>query len=202
MEFDELKDIWKENKAKNISIEPAEYDGLISQVKKAEKKVIIRYFVMSFFMAFAFYVFIGKILSVKHYDELTYIGMYLLLAAMLSVFIMVWSTVIILKKNNISNPSIDFLKNIGRKLKRRTLIKKIIIPIYLAAITVGITLVYIEVLAPFTMYMRIFLHILVLIFIYGVSVIATKRENRLYEKTYKPIELKINELLNEYNEQS
>ncbi|MEO8512587.1 MAG: hypothetical protein ABI543_03435 [Ignavibacteria bacterium] len=201
MEFDELKDIWKENKAKNISIEPAEYNGLISRIKKAEKKVIIRYLVMSFFMAFAFYVFIGKILSVKHYDELTYIGMYLLLAAMLSVFIMVWSTVIILKKNNISNPSIDFLKNISRKLKRRTLIKKIIIPIYLAAITVGITLVYIEVLAPFTIYMRIFLHILVLIFIYGVSVIATKRENRLYEKTYKPIELKINELLNEYNEQ-
>ncbi len=201
MEFDELKNIWKENKAKNISIEPAEYDGLISGIKKAEKKVITRYLVMSFFMAFAFYIFIGKILSIKHYNELTYIGMYLLLAAMLSVFIMVWSTVIILKKNNISNPSIDFLKNISRKLKRRTLIKKIIIPIYLAAITVGITLVYIEVLAPFTIYMRIFLHILVLIFIFGVSVIATKRENRLYEKTYKPIELKINELLSEYNEQ-
>lgn len=198
MEFDELKDIWKENKAKDISIEPAKYDGLISQVKKAEKKVIIRYIVMTFFMSFAFYVFIGKLISYKRYDDLTYAGIYLLLIAMTSVGIMVWSTVIILKKNNISNPSIEFLKNINRKLKRRTLIKKIIIPIYLAAITLGITLVYIEVLEPFTMYMRIFLHILVLIFIYGVSVIATKRENKLYERTYKPIENKINELLSEY----
>ena len=198
MEFEKLKDIWKENKAKNISIEPAEYDDLISQVKKAEKKVIIRYIVMTFFMSFAFYVFIEKLLSVKKYDDLTYIGIYLLLAAMISVGVMVWSTVIILKKNNISNPSIDFLKNINRKLKRRTLIKKIIIPVYLAAITVGITLVYIEVLEPFTAYLRILLHILVLIFIYAVSIIATKRENKLYERTYKPIELKINELLNEY----
>lgn len=198
MEFEKLKDIWKENKAKNTSIEPAEYDDLISQVKKAEKKVIIRYIVMTFFMSFAFYVFIEKLLSVKKYDDLTYIGIYLLLAAMISVGVMVWSTVIILKKNNISNPSIDFLKNINRKLKRRTLIKKIIIPVYLAAITVGITLVYIEVLEPFTAYLRILLHILVLIFIYAVSIIATKRENKLYERTYKPIELKINELLNEY----
>ncbi len=198
MEFEELKDIWKENKAKNTSIEPAEYDDLISQVKKAEKKVVIRYIVMTFFMSFAFYVFIEKLLSVKRYDDLTYTGIYLLLAAMISVGVMVWSTVIILKKNNISNPSIDFLKNINRKLKRRTLIKKIIIPVYLAAITVGITLVYIEVLEPFTAYVRILLHILVLIFIYAVSIIATKRENKLYERTYKPIELKINELLSEY----
>jgi hypothetical protein len=202
MEFDELKNIWKENRAKDLKLEPAEYEDLISKVRKSEKKVVIRYLVMSFFMAFAFYVFIGKILSTKRYDDLTYIGFYLLLAAMISVFIVVWSTVIILKKNNINNPSIDFLKNISRKLKRRTLIKKIIIPIYLAAITVGITLVYVEVLAPFAVYMRILLHILVLIFIYGVSVIATKRENRLYERTYKPIELKINELLSEYDQQN
>jgi hypothetical protein len=42
----------------------------------------------------------------------------------------------------------------------------------------------------------------VLIFIYGVSVIATKRENKLYERTYKPIEIKINELLEEYKQQN
>ncbi len=198
MEFEELKDIWKENKAKTISVSPAQYEDFFSQVKKAEKKVIIRYIVMTFFMAFAFYVFIGKLLSYKRYEDLTYIGIYLLLVAMTSVGVMVWSTVIILKKNNISNPSIDFLKNIRRKLKRRALIKRIIIPVYLAAITVGITLVYIEVLEPFSVYIRIFLHILVLIFIYGVSVIATKRENKLYERTYKPIEIKINELLSDY----
>lgn len=198
MEFDELKDIWKENKAKDISIEPAKYDGLITQLKKAEKKVIIRYIVMTFFMSFAFYVFIDKLLSFKRYDDLTYIGIYLLLIAMVSVGVMVWSTVIILKKNNIINPSVEFLKNINGKFRRRKLIRKVIIPIYLATITVGITLVYIEVLSPLAMYLRIIIHILVVIFILGISKLATKREDRRYERTVKPIETKINELLSEY----
>lgn len=198
MEFEELKDIWKENKAKNISIESAKYDSLILQVKKTEKKVIIRYIAMTFFMSFAFYVFVGKLLSYKHYDGLTYIGIYLLLAAMTSVGIMVWSTVIILKKNNIINPSIEFLKNINRKFKRRRLIRKVIIPVYLATITVGITLIYIEVLSPLEMYIRIIIHVFVIIFILGISKFATMREDRRYERTVKPIETKINELLSEY----
>ena len=49
MELNELKNIWKEKKGNNLSAEPAEYDSLIETLKKAEKKVIIRYLFMSFF---------------------------------------------------------------------------------------------------------------------------------------------------------
>ena len=199
MELDEIKNIWKEKKAGDVSIEPSLYNDLLSQIKKAEKKVIIRYVIMSFFMTFAFYVFTGILFSLKQYEDLTYVGIYLLLAAMISVFIIVWSTVIILKKGNISNQSIDFLKSVRKKLLRRRLIRKIIIPIYLAAITIGITLVYIEALSPYTILTRILVHILVVLLILGISIIAYKRERKRDERIFKPIENRINELLKDYD---
>lgn len=198
MEFEELKDIWKENKAKDIRFKPGEYDDIISNLRRSERKVIIRYIFMTFFMSYAFYIFIGKLIGFKRYDDLTYIGIYLLLIAMVSVGVMVWSTVIILKKNNIINPSVDFLKNINRKFRRRKLIRKVIIPVYMATITLGITLIYIEVLSSVELYLRILIHILVVIIILGISKFATIREDRRYERTVKPIETKINELLSEY----
>ena len=198
MEIDELKNIWKESGAKDIRFKPGEYDDLISKLRRSERKVIIRYIFMTFFMSYAFYVFIGKLFGLKRYDDLTYIGIYLLLIAMVSVGLMVWSTVIILNKNNIINPSVEFLKNINRKFRRRKLIRKVIIPVYMATITVGITLIYIEVLSSVELYLRILIHILVVVVILGISKIATLREDRRYERTVKPIENKINELLSEY----
>lgn len=198
MEIDELKNIWKESGAKDIRFKPGEYDDLITKLRRSERKVIIRYIFMTFFMSYAFYVFAGKLFGLKRYDDLTYIGIYLLLIAMVSVGIMVWSTVIILNKNNIINPSVEFLKNINRKFRRRKLIRKVIIPVYMATITVGITLIYIEVLSSVELYLRILIHILVVVLILGISKFATIREDRRYERTVKPIETKINELLSEY----
>ena len=198
MELDDLKNIWKEKKGINLSSEPAEYDSLIETLKKAEKKVIIRYLFMSFFMAFAVFVFINQFFGPKSFSDLTYAGIYLLFTAMISVFLMVWSTAIIMKKDSISNPSIDFLKSVRAKFRRRNMIRKIIIPIYLAAITIGVSLVYIEILSRYSLYVRILAHILVIIFILVISVIASRQENKRYLKTYKPIEAKLDELLDEY----
>lgn len=201
MEIDELKNIWKESKTNNIKSSGDEYESMISKLRKAERKVLVRYSIMTFFMAFAFYMLGGKVLSYKKYDDLTYAGFYLLFAAMLSVGIMVWSTVIILKKNNITNPGLDFLKQVKNKFNRRKLIRKIVIPIYLAAITVGVSLIYLEVFSLYSITARIIIHIAVVVFILVISYIASKREKMRDEKIYKPIEEQIDGLIKEYNEQ-
>jgi len=198
MEIDELKNIWKGNTARNTIQDGPGGSTLIQMLKKAERKVLVRYLLMSFFMAFAFYILGGKVLSLKKYDDLTYAGMYLLFAAMIAVFTIVWSTFIIFRKNNVNEPSIDFLKSIRKKIERRKMIRRIIIPVYLAAITLGITLVYIEVLSPLELYLRILIHLFVVVFILAVSYLASKREKRRYERTYKPIEERINDLLKDY----
>lgn len=199
MEIDDLKNIWKENTSRNTAPDSGSGSSLIETLKKAERKVLARYLLMSFFMAFAFYILGGKVLSLKQYDNLTYTGMYLLFAAMIAVFTIVWSTFIIFRKNDISNPSIEFLKSIKKKFERRKMIRRIIIPVYLAAITLGITLVYIEVLSPLETFMRVLIHIFVVVFILAVSYLASKREKRRYERTYKLIEGRIDELLKDYD---
>lgn len=201
MEIDELKNIWKESKANNFKITGEEYESLITRLRKAEKKVLFRYILMTFFMAFAFYSLGGKVMSHKQYDNLTYIGFYLLFAAMISVGIIVWSSVIILKKNNMTTPGIDFLKHVKNKFRRRKLIRKIVIPVYLAAITIGVSLIYLEVFSEYSLMTRIIVHIAVVIFILAISYIASKREKSRDEKIYKPIEEQIDGLINEYNEQ-
>lgn len=201
MEIDDLKNIWKESKANNIKVSAEEYESMISKLHKAEKKVLIRYSLMTFFMAFAFYILGGKVLSYKKYEDLTYAGFYLLFAAMISVGIMVWSTVIILKKNNMTNPGLDFLKQVKNKFNRRKLIRKIVIPIYLAAITIGVSLIYLEALAEYSILTRILIHLAVVVFILAISFFASKREKMRDEKIYKPIEEQIDGLISDYNEQ-
>lgn len=200
MEIDELKNIWKENKAGTIGGKPAEYESLLSKLRKAEKKVLFRYMLMTFFMTFAFYTLGGKVFSHKRYDDLTYAGFYLLFTAMISVAIMVWSTLIILNKKNIANPSHEFLLRVKKKFNRRRVIRKIVIPVYLFAITLGVSLIYLEVFAPFSLTTRIIVHISVIVFILSVSFIARRREMIRDEKTYKPLEEQIDNILKEYTE--
>jgi len=201
MEIDELKNIWKENRANTNNFAGEEYESLIQKLRKAEKKVLIRYSLMTFFMAFAFYVLGGNVLSQKKYDDLTYAGFYLLFAAMISVGVMVWSTVIILKKNDMTNPGLDFLKQVKAKYNRRKLIRKIVIPVYIAALTIGVSLIYLQVLSGYSMVIRIMIHAGVVLFLLAVSYFVSKREKMRDERIYKPIEEQIDVLIKDYNEQ-
>lgn len=200
MEIDELKNIWKENKPAKSAPDKGMYESVMDVLKKAERKVLFRYGLMSIFMLITFYFLGNVILRNNTFNDLSYAGFYLLFTAMIAVLFVVWSTAIIFRKNNISNPSIEFLKGIKKKFERRKMIRKVIIPVYLAAITAGITLVYIEVLSPLEMYLRVLIHLLVVVFILAVSYIASKKEKRRYEKVYRPIEERINALLQEYDQ--
>ena len=197
MEIDDLKNIYKEKKATAEFTATGEYDSLMTQLRRSERKVWIRSGLMTFFMLFAVYTLGGRAMSTKQYDPLTYAGFYLIFAAMAAVFIFVWSSVIVLRKKEVVTPSIQFLKKARRKLARRSLIRKIVIPVYLAAITIGITLVYIEVLAPLELLHRLLIHLLVIVFIVGISYIASRRERKRYETIYKPLEAQIDVLLKE-----
>jgi fatty acid desaturase len=198
MEIDELKNIYKEKKATDEITEAGQYDSMMIKLRKAERKVWFRSITMSFFMLFAVYTLGGKAVSVKQHETLTYAGFYLIFAAMAAVLMFVWSSVIVLKKKEVVTPSIQFLKRAHRKLARRSLIRRIVIPIYLVAITVGITLVYIEVLAPLELLYRLLIHMLVIVFIVGISYIASRRERKRYETIYKPLQLQIEGLLKDY----
>jgi len=197
MEIDDLKNIFKEKKASGEFTGTGEYDSLITKLRKSERKVWVRSMLMTFFMGSAFYILGGKVLSLKQYETLTYAGMYLIFAAMAAVFLLVWSSVIIMRKKEMITPSVLFLQKVRRKLARRTLIRKTVIPVYLTAITVGVTLVYIEVLASLEMMYRLAIHLIVILFFLGVSYIASRRERTRYERVYKPMESQIDLLLNE-----
>ncbi|MBL8016609.1 MAG: hypothetical protein JNK43_05005 [Ignavibacteria bacterium] len=199
MEIDDLKNIYKEKKASAEFTGKGEYESVMSLLKRSERREWLRNILMTFFMAVAVYLLGGKVLSHKQYDTYTYAGIYLIFAAMGAVFVFVWSSAIVFRKKEVTTPSIQFLEMARRKLARRTVIRRIIIPIYLTAITVGITLVYIEVLSPFEMIYRLLLHLLVIVMIMLVSYIATRRERRRYERVYKPLQEQIERLLNEMN---
>ncbi len=202
METDELKNIWKEQKAEGKNTSGNIYESIMEVLKKAERKTFARYILMTIFVAITIYTLGGKVLSLKHYQPLTYAGIYLLFAAMITVLIFVWSTIIIPKNKKISSPSIEFIKSIQVKFRRRRLIRRIVIPVYIAAIIVGVTLVYLEVLQDLTILNRILIHIGVIIFLLLLSWFASAREKKRYEKIYKPIEERIDELLEDYNKKN
>lgn len=199
MEIDELKNIWKENKPAKSAPDKGMYESVMDVLKKAERKVLFRYGLMSIFMLITFYFLGNVILRNNTFNDLSYAGFYLLFAAMIAVFFMVWSTAIIFRKNHISEPSIDFLKSVKKKFDRRKMVRKIVIPVYLGAIITGITLVYIEVLSGLDILIRLLIHLGVIVFVLIISYFVSKREKKRYEKTYKPIEERIDELLKEYD---
>lgn len=197
MEIDDLKNIYKEKKASAEFTGTGEYDSLMTQLRKSERKVWLRSIFMTFSMLFAVYVLGGKAISAKQYDPMTYAGFYLIFAAMAAVFVFVWSSIIVLRKKEVVKPSIQFLEKARRKLVRRSLIRKIVIPVYLAAIIVGITLIYIEVLATLDLLYRMLIHLLVVIFILAVSYLASRKERKRYETIYRPLQTQIEGLLKE-----
>lgn len=196
MEINELKNIWKTQKAGNINANIKSYDSLIDGLRKNEKHVLKKYIIMSFFMLAAFNILLSKIFSIKQYEPLTYTGFYLILISMTAMFILLWSNIIFLGKKTLLAQNTDFLEKIQVKLKRRRIIRKIALPVYLLLISTGITFVFIEILRKLDTLPRVALHLGVIVFILGISYIASRKENKRYNEQLKPLERKINSIIN------
>lgn len=197
MEINDIKNIWKEQKAIDVQIRTSEhYSGLLDQIKKNEKKTKRTYVFMSIIMLLTIYV-IDKtaIENIPGKTVLTWIGFGLIFTAIVGMIYVSWSTVIKFKINNVTESSMDFLKQAKEKMALRNKIRTIGIPIYITVLTAGISLVYIQITAPMKIELRVLTFTLLYLFLIIITWISVRKEKKKYLRKVKPIEDKIDEFL-------
>lgn len=199
MQIDAIKQIWKEQKAKDIEVRASEhYSSLLDEIKRNEKKIKRNYTLMSLVMIFTI-IFIDKTAIERMPDKtwLTWAGYGLIFFAITAIVFVSWATVIKFKVNGVTESSLEFLKSAREKYRLRNKIRTTVVPLYLFTLTLGITLTYIQITEPLDFIIKFLIFFLLYLFIALVSFFTIKKEKRKYLKTIKPIEDKMDMLLQE-----
>lgn len=203
MEIEKIKNLWKEQKSKDIEVKSTHYyTSLLDGLKRNEKKVKRNYIIMSISMLFTIF-FIDKVAVESMTDKtiLTWVGFGLIYLAIIAIIYVSWATVIKFDVNGITDSSLEFLRSAREKLRLRNKLRTIGIPVYTALLTIGITFVYIQVTALMELKYKIITYTLFYLFIGIITLVSYIREKKKYLKEVKPIEDQIDELTNDYNEQ-
>jgi len=200
VEIEEIKNLWKEQKTKDIEIKSTQYyTSLLDGLKKNEKKVKRNYIIMSIAMLFTIF-FIDKVAVESMSDKtvLTWAGFGLIYLAIAAIVYVSWATVIKFDVNGLTNSSLEFLRTAREKLRLRNKLRTIGIPIYTVLLTLGITFVYIQVTAHMEMMYKVITYSLFYLFMAVITVVSYKREKKKYLNEVKPIEDKLDTLLSEH----
>lgn len=200
MEIEEIKNLWKEQKTRDIGIKSTQYyTSLLDGLKKNEKKVKRNYIIMSIVMLFTIF-FIDKVAVESMTDKtmLTWAGFWMIYLAIAAIIYVSWATVIKFDVKGLTESSLEFLKTAREKLRLRNRLRTIGIPVYTALLTIGITFVYIQVTAPMELIYKVITYTLFYLFIASITVFSYKREKKKYLNEVKPIEDKLDTLLNEH----
>jgi membrane protease YdiL (CAAX protease family) len=199
MEIEEIKNLWKEQKARDVEIKSSEYySSLLEGLIKNEEKTKRNYILMSIAMIITIFV-IDKtaIENIPGKTVTTWAGVIMIYLAIVGIIFVSWATVIKVKINNVTESSLEFLKMARRKLRLRNKIRTVGIPVYIGLLTLGITLTYIQITAAMKPYIKVIVYSAFYLFIIIITVISLKKEKKKYLKNVKPIEDKIDTLLNE-----
>lgn len=200
MEIEEIKNLWKEQKTKDIEIKSTQYyTSLLDGLKKNEKKVKRNYIIMSIAMLFTIF-FIDKVAVESMSDKtvLTWTGFGLIYLAIAAIVYVSWATVIKFDVNGLTDSSLEFLRTAREKLRLRNKLRTIGIPVYTVLLTLGITFVYIQVTAHMEMIYKVITYSVFYLFMAVITVVSYKREKNKYLKEVKPIEDKLDTLLSEH----
>jgi hypothetical protein len=200
VEIEEIKNLWKEQKTKDIEIRSTQYyTSLLDGLKKNEAKVKRNYIIMSIAMLFTIF-FIDKVAVESMSDKtvLTWAGFGLIYLAIAAIIYVSWATVIKFDVKGLTDTSLEFLKTAREKLRLRNKLRTIGIPVYTVLLTLGITFVYIQVTAPMELMYKVITYSLFYLFMAVITVVSYKREKKKYLKEVKPIEDKLDTLLSEH----
>jgi len=200
VEIEEIKNLWKEQKTKDIEIKSTQYyTSLLDGLKKNEKKVKRNYIIMSIAMLFTIF-FIDKVAVESMSDKtvLTWTGFGLIYLAIAAIVYVSWATVIKFDVNGLTDSSLEFLRTAREKLRLRNKLRTIGIPVYTVLLTLGITFVYIQVTAHMEMIYKVITYSVFYLFMAVITVVSYKREKNKYLKEVKPIEDKLDTLLSEH----
>jgi len=200
LEIEEIKNLWKEQKTRDIEIKSTQYyTSLLDGLKKNEKKVKRNYIIMSIVMLFTIF-FIDKVAVESMTDKtmLTWAGFWMIYLAIAAIIYVSWATVIKFDVKGLTESSLEFLKTAREKLRLRNRLRTIGIPVYTALLTIGITFVYIQVTAPMELIYKVITYTLFYLFMAIITVFSYKREKKKYLNEVKPIEDKLDTLLNEH----
>ena len=196
MEIEDLKNIWKEQKAEEIKTKgDNNYMDLITGLTALEKKTKRRFIFMTLGEAFAFTVILWVMLTGEFKSPLTYTGYILVLFDIIVILIAYWSTSINTSSKRVSAPSLDFLKEVVDKFYRRKFIRVYLFPVYFILLAAGITLSYIEILAKASLEKKIIIYAVLYSFFIIVSILGTRRQIRKEKKDVEPIQNKISGLI-------
>ena len=200
MEIEEIKNLWKEQKTKDIEIRSTQYyTSLLVGLKKNEAKVKRNYIIMSIAMLFTIF-FIDKVAVESMSDKtvLTWVGFGMIYLAIAAIIYVSWATVIKFDVKGLTDTSLEFLKTAREKLRLRNKLRTIGIPVYTVLLTLGITFVYIQVTASMELMYKVITYSLFYLFMAVITVVSYKREKKKYLNEVKPIEDKLDTLLSEH----
>jgi hypothetical protein len=199
MEIEEIKNLWKEQKTKDIEIKSTQYySSLLDGLKTNETKVKRNYIIMSILLILTIF-FIDTVAIENMVDKtpLTWIGFSMIFLAIVGIIYVSWATVIKIESGNLTEPSLEFLKTAREQLRLRNRLRTIGVPVYTLLLTVGISLVYIQVTAMMEFHYKVLVYSIFYLFLAVITIVSIIKEKKKYLREVKPIEDKIDTLLSE-----
>jgi len=195
MEIDDFKNIWKEQKAENISFKEGNYGDLITELTKLERKTRRKFIFMTLAEAFAFTAVAWIMFSGSFKSPLTYIGYIMVLFDIIAIVTVYWTTAINIQPEILSHPSKDFLRKAVDKFYRRKFIRIYLFPVYFIFLAAGITLSYVEILERMPAEKKILIYVFLYLFFIIVSIWGTRKEIRKEKKETEPIRERISNII-------
>jgi hypothetical protein len=172
MKFEDLQSQWQANQAPDTGPSELTHDSIMARIIRLQRKTIFAGLGVSVSFAFVF-IAIGLLWQKTAPHAWYYhVGIVLIYLDMVLALIFIWSLVISYKNRQLSLSSYEFVSRAILKLKRRQLISRTVIPIYLLILVLGINLIYLESLTELSNQERILTHLLVSVLTVGGGMAA------------------------------
>lgn len=196
MEFDKIKNSWKNQKTGMTGNYAEDYTGTIEKIYLMERKTKLKYSIATSAMGIELVIILLALMFYKNiFSELTIAGILLVIIAVVLGGISIWSTNILFRKDDIINPGTEFLKKISDKLDRRRFLRIYLIPVYLVMISFGVTIVLSENLESLSAEWKVFAYTITYLYIIIIYIITSRKEIRREKNEIVPIKQKISKLI-------
>lgn len=196
MEFDKIKNSWKNQKTGMTGNYADDYTGTIEKIYLMERKTKLKYSIATSAMGIELVIILLALMFYKNiFSELTIAGILLVIIAVVLGGISIWSTNILFRKDDIINPGTEFLKKISDKLDRRRFLRIYLIPVYLVMISFGVTIVLSENLESLSAEWKVLAYTITYLYIIIIYIITSRKEKRREKNEIEPIKQKISKLI-------
>ncbi len=203
MNFEELQQAWQKQEAPAAEKPenfPAGNEPTLDQVKKLQRKVMVSNIMMSVCLVFTcvFYVYLWR--NIQSQTIWFDLGMTVVFCAMILTGALVWLRSIPWGNLKPNLSSREYIKQALQSFRFRRSTLKIVMPIYMFLLYLGINFIYLDIFRDGSLQTRIWVHLGLTVFMILLGGLSLFYHRRKYDNDFDPVVKELEALQKEFEE--